>query len=229
MIRKRSRFWTVAFSMLPGAGHMYNGFMKLGVSLMALFFAVLFVSSALGLGPVMLLIPVIWFYAFFDCINKRFQDDEEFYAQEDYYLFEMDKLRSFDFGFFGRRKLIVGIVLIGFGVYILWQNTIVYLLYRLDLPEVVINTIMAFTDVIPQVAISILIIWAGISLIRGKKIEVGHSENLPADKPSDSAGQPPVAMEQPSTLPIEEIIADEEIVADEGTNEMEVDDNEQKS
>jgi hypothetical protein len=177
MIRKRSRFWTVAFSMLPGAGHMYNGFMKLGLSLMTLFFSMVFIAVTLRLGPVMLLAPVIWFYAFFDCINRRFQDDEDFYAQEDFYLFEMDKLRNFDFGFFSRRKLIVGLMLIGFGIYILWENTIMYLLYRLDLPEAVINNIMTFSDIIPQVVVSVLVIWAGIALIRGKKIEVDQANS----------------------------------------------------
>ena len=178
------------FAMLPGAGHMYNGFMKLGVSFMSLFFAIAFLSVSLRIGPIMMLAPVIWFYAFFDCINRRFQDDEEFYAQQDYYLFEMEKLRSFDFGFLVRRKMIVGIGLIAFGAYILWENTIIYMLYRLDLPDYIINNIVAFSEVLPQIAFSILVIWGGLCLIKGKKSEVdrefagasGHSGAADAAK-----------------------------------------------
>jgi len=177
MIRKRSKFWTIVFSMLPGAGHMYNGFMKLGVSLMALFFAVAFLSVTLRLGPIMMIAPVIWFYSFFDCLNKRFQDDEEFYAQTDYYLFDMDKLKQFDLGFLARRKMIVGVALILFGIYILWENTVHSLLYRLDLPDYVINGITAFSDSLPQLAFAVLVIWAGITLIRGKRSEVRKEEN----------------------------------------------------
>ena len=38
MTKKKSGFWTFIFSLLPGAAEMYMGFMKMGVSLMGLFF-----------------------------------------------------------------------------------------------------------------------------------------------------------------------------------------------
>ncbi len=38
MINKKSKFLTFVFSMLPGAGHMYMGFMNMGVSFMSAFF-----------------------------------------------------------------------------------------------------------------------------------------------------------------------------------------------
>lgn len=176
MIKKRSKFLTVVFSMLPGAGHMFNGFMKLGVSLMTLFFAVVFLSVTLGLGPVMLLTPIIWFYAFFDCLNKRFLDDEEFYAQKDYYLFDMDQPEGFNLGFFKKRKMILGIALIVFGLYIFWGGIPLHLLYRLNIAEPVMQTILYLSKLAPQVIISCLIIWAGIALIRGKKKEM-EAEN----------------------------------------------------
>ena len=34
MKNKKSRFWVFVFSFLPGAGEMYMGFMKMGLSLM---------------------------------------------------------------------------------------------------------------------------------------------------------------------------------------------------
>ena len=37
MRHKKNRFWTFLFSLFPGAGEMYMGFMKQGVSLMTLF------------------------------------------------------------------------------------------------------------------------------------------------------------------------------------------------
>jgi hypothetical protein len=172
MIKKRNKFWTLVFSMLPGAGHMYNGFMKLGVSLMALFFAVAFLSATLDLGPLMLLAPVIWFYAFFDCINKRFLDDEEFYAQEDYYLTEVGSFGKFDFSFFKKHKLIVGLGLILVGIYTLLENTMGYILSNLNLSDQMLQAISEFIHLAPQLIVSIVIIAIGIMLINGKKRQV---------------------------------------------------------
>ena len=45
MKKEKSKFLTFCFSLLPGAGHMYMGFMKMGLSLMAAFFFLIFLSS----------------------------------------------------------------------------------------------------------------------------------------------------------------------------------------
>ena len=45
MRRKKSKFLTFIFSLLPGAGEMYMGFMKMGVSLMAEFFGIIFLAT----------------------------------------------------------------------------------------------------------------------------------------------------------------------------------------
>ena len=55
MIRnKKNGFWTFCFSLLPGAGEMYLGFMKMGISLMAIFFALCGLSGILNIGVIML-------------------------------------------------------------------------------------------------------------------------------------------------------------------------------
>ncbi|MEI8216312.1 MAG: hypothetical protein WCF96_04380 [Eubacteriales bacterium] len=190
MIKKRNKFWTLVFSMLPGAGHMYNGFMKLGVSLMALFFAVAFLSATLDLGPLMLLAPVIWFYSFFDCINKRFLDDEEFYAQEDYYLTEVGSFGKLDFSFFKRHKLIIGLGLILVGIYSLLENTMGYILNNLNLSDQMLQAISEFIHLAPQLIVSIVIIAIGIMLINGKKRQVSEeivSNEIVEDKIEENA------------------------------------------
>ena len=185
MIKKRNKFWTVAFSMLPGAGHMFNGFMKLGVSLMTLFFAIAFLSASLRLGPIMLLAPIIWFYAFFDCMNKRFLSDEEFYAQKDYYIFGDVQSGIFNLDMIKRRKLVIGYGLIGFGLYILWESLLRNLVYRMDIPEPIRQAILNLSDMVPQLVIGILIIWAGIALIRGKKRELNKEADFEMDQEAE--------------------------------------------
>ena len=69
MIRKKSKGWTFIFSLLPGAGEMYMGFMKQGVSIMGLFFATIAVAATLNIGPLTIVLPIIWCYSFFNVHN----------------------------------------------------------------------------------------------------------------------------------------------------------------
>lgn len=178
MITKRSKFWTIVFAFLPGAGHMYNGFMKLGVSFMGLFFGLWMVASVINIGPIAFLAPVIWFYAFFDCINKVFQDDDEFYIQEDYYLISRENLEKMNLDIFRGRNLIVGILLIIVGIYALWNNVVLSVISRYHLlPEAVYEVLVNLGYIIPQLVVAGLIIWAGITLITGKKKEL-EAENV---------------------------------------------------
>ncbi len=186
MITKRSRFWTIVFAFLPGAGHMYNGFMKLGVSFMGLFFGLWLVVSVINIGPLAFLAPVIWFYAFFDCINKVFQDDDEFYTQEDYYLFTGEKLEKMNLIIFRERNLIVGILLVITGIYALWNNVVLSVISRYDLlPQAVYEAIVGLGRIVPQLMVGALIIWAGIALIMGKKKEIEIEEQKEEVKGDD--------------------------------------------
>lgn len=186
MITKRSKFWTLVFAFLPGAGHMYNGFMKLGVSFMGLFFGLWMVASVINIGPIAFLAPVIWFYAFFDCINRVFQDDEEFYAQEDYYLFTRESLEKMNLDIFKERNMIVGILLVIVGIYALWNNVVLSLISRYNLlPEAVYDVIVGLGHIVPQLAVGGLIIWAGIALIMGKKKEIAVEEQKDEVKTDD--------------------------------------------
>lgn len=172
MITKRSKFWTIVFAFLPGAGHMYNGFMKLGVSFMGLFFAVWAAAFVIDIGAIAFLAPVIWFYAFFDCINRVFVPDDEFYIQEDHYLFTKEQLERWNIKL-KERNLIVGIALIVVGAYTLWNNVIIHMLTTYDMiPEFAYNMIYDIGNVLPRLIVGILIIWAGIVLIQGKKKEI---------------------------------------------------------
>lgn len=177
MITKRSKFWTIVFAFLPGAGHMYNGFMKLGVSFMGLFFGLWMVASVVNIGPLAFLAPVIWFYAFFDCVNKIFQNDDEFYMQEDHYLFTREQLENMNINIFKERSLLVGAILILVGIYALWNNVVLHILSVYDLlSPAVYQAIVNFGNIIPQLVVGGLIIWAGIALIMGKKKEIDVKE-----------------------------------------------------
>lgn len=174
MRKKKSKFLTFCFSMLPGAGHMFIGFMKMGLSLMAAFFFIIFLSSWLNIGPLVFVLPLIWFYSFFDCMNKRYSTDEEFLLLEDNYLFSLEELVKIDKGIFKKHRLFTGILLLLLGAYLIWNN-ILNSLSRY-LPNEVYNAIYAITRIAPQLILGIAIIAVGAKLISGKKKEFDSND-----------------------------------------------------
>jgi hypothetical protein len=169
MKRNKSKFLAFCFSLLPGAGHMYMGFMKMGLSLMAAFFFIIFLSSFLNIAQLLFILPILWFFAFFDCMNKCYAPDEEFLRLEDNYLFSIDELVKMDKGIFKKHKLFAGIVLLILGLYLVFNN-ILDSLSNYMTPEFY-NVIDGVIRVAPKVVIGIVIIVVGVKLIIGKKRE----------------------------------------------------------
>jgi len=174
MIRKKSGFLTFCFSLLPGAGQMYMGFMKRGVSLMSAFFLLIFLASWLNLGPLMLAMPVIWFFAFFDTLNLRSMPDDEFYAMEDGYILIPDLSSGRLNTFKEKYRNIIALVLIILGVAILWTN--LYDLVRWMLPDVISNFMYQLGYYFPQLIVGFAIIAFGLYLIRGKKRDLDSQD-----------------------------------------------------
>ena len=169
MIKKKSKFLTFVLSMLPGAGHMYMGFIKTGVSFMSVFFFLIFLSSWLDTGPLLFIAPLIWFYSFFDCTNRMGLDDDKLLLLEDRYLFSIDKLVILDKDIFAKHRLISGVVLLFLGIYLLSENIMDFL--RPLIPHEFYNIIHNIMKQSPQLIIGIAIIALGIRLIKGKKME----------------------------------------------------------
>lgn len=61
---------TAALSLVPGAGHMYLGYLKDGAFLMAVFFFTAFLMGWLNLSLFLFILPVVWFYSLFDALQR---------------------------------------------------------------------------------------------------------------------------------------------------------------
>lgn len=166
MMKQRNKSATVFFSLLPGAGHMFMGFMKRGVSFMALFFLTIFLSSWLSIGPLMYLLPVLWFYSFFDCVNLAWANAEEFSLAKDAYLFQSSVFPRFSSSW----ALYGGILLVFFGVYIVFERLLSS--FESQLNRKVFEAFYAGVSMFPQLFFGIVIIVIGIRLILGKKKEL---------------------------------------------------------
>ncbi len=60
---------TLALSIIPGAGHMYLGYQNKGLFIMGVFFLSIFFMGWLGISLLLFLLPLVWFYSFFDAMH----------------------------------------------------------------------------------------------------------------------------------------------------------------
>ena len=71
-MRHKNGFWTFCFSFIPGAGQMYQGYMKRGLTLVSLFCLAMGLGLLTG-GLLAVAMPIVWMYSFFDTFNLRSQ------------------------------------------------------------------------------------------------------------------------------------------------------------
>ncbi|MFD1020773.1 hypothetical protein [Thalassobacillus hwangdonensis] len=67
---KKNTMIATILSMFPGAGHLYLGLQKRGVQLMIGFLLSIYILDVLRLSLFLFLIPVIWFFSFFDALQQ---------------------------------------------------------------------------------------------------------------------------------------------------------------
>lgn len=167
MKKQKHGFWVFIFSLIPGAGEMYMGFKKQGLSIMLLFWGAIALASITGLGWLAMFLPVIWFYSFFNVHNLKSLSEEEFYSVEDNYILHMDQF-SGDMGkFLQKHQSVVAWVLILFGICILWSRftSLLYFIVPNNMADYVYN----ICNSLPQIVIAAGIIAAGIYLLTQQK------------------------------------------------------------
>lgn len=177
MTRKKNKFLTFLCSLLPGAGHMYMGFMKMGLSLMGSFFLTIFLGAIFDLDAFLFLLPIIWFYAFLDANNKNTTEDEEFYQLEDDYLFHLNQFDHLSHIWNEKGNLFLAIILILTGLYFLVNPLFQWFLSYYHMTNAQRDLLGTIYDKVPQFLLAIVIIAIGIRMIRGKKKEFDQLDN----------------------------------------------------
>lgn len=172
MTRKKSGFLTFICSLLPGAGEMYMGFMKMGVSLMGAFFLIIALASWLEIGPLVFVAFIAWFYSFFHVHNLASMPDEEFYALEDDYLFHFENVGK-QAEEAQKKKKIIAAILILIGVILLWKSIFCALLFWF--PDV-FDVLNGMGRLLAKVIVGLIIIALGVYMIRGKKQSIYGEE-----------------------------------------------------
>lgn len=175
MTKQKRGFWLFIFSLLPGAGELYMGFRKMGLSIMILFFGTIACASMLNINALIFLLPIIWFYSFFNVHNIKCLSDEEFMSLEDDYIFHIEALMEDNKSLVKKYRSTLAFLLIIFGISGLW-NVLTFWLAGL-IPETIYAYIQDFGYQLPSLVISILLIVIGIKLIKGKREELDKNED----------------------------------------------------
>lgn len=148
---------TLLFAFIPGAGQMYQGYMKRGLSLM-LMCCVIGVLAML-FAPIALFLMLVFMYSFFDTLNLRAQIALGNAPADDYLVHLDPKDKRLARLLLDSHKL-VGWALIAFGSLIAYQNLIMNtlgdLVYRWGHSSPVFRALYLVMDSLPDVVVCVV-------------------------------------------------------------------------
>ena len=168
---KKNAFLTFIFACIPGAGQMYYGYMKRGLSMITFF--CLFIMAGTLVDVLVVGSVIVWMYSFFDTYDLiRHMAAGE--PKEDSLLVpgnyeEIKKLLP-------QHNRLIGWGLVGFGVWALYDTFISTWLYTLLCSLVGNGYAYDIITGIPNVVIAALLIFAGLKLL-GLHPETKHGDD----------------------------------------------------
>ena len=167
---------TFIFAFCPGAGQMYQGYMKRGLSLITMFCLFIILGSTTGLDALVVGCIVVYMYSFFDTLNLRAQLAAE-KAPEDDYLVHFNWHDARMTQFMGESHKLVGWGLIALGAIVFYNNIIMRVLgdvmWRWGQDNPVFRAIYLMLDALPQIVVCVALIVCGMWLVRGPKNKKG--------------------------------------------------------
>lgn len=177
MQKQKKGFWLFIFSLIPGAGEMYMGFKKQGLSIMLLFYSLFAIGASTGMDWIIMFFPIVWFYSFFNVHNLKSLSEEEFYSVEDNYILHLDEFLGNTSVILTKYRLVVAILMITFGASILWSGLSDALYWVL--PHGLANLLNSIGYMLPQLVLAVCIILGGVYLLKHKKeTETSQTDDL---------------------------------------------------
>ena len=195
MTKKKKGFWLFIFSLIPGAGEMYMGFRRQGISIMLLFWSLIALASGTAMEWIIMFVPILWFYSFFNVHNLKSLSEEEFHSVEDSYVLHLDRLVGDSEAFLDKYRILIAVVLIVFGATILWNN-FTEILYWI-LPYNLANMLSSISYKLPQIIVAAGIIGLGLYILTEKKRRLAKEEE--ENKENEHYWEPYRPYQQPET------------------------------
>ena len=238
MARQKNKILMFLFSLIPGAGQMYMGFMKQGLSLMTIFATLCAVGIWLDIKPLLFFAPIILLYSFFDATHKNSMDAEAFKKLEDHYLWGDDWM-DWSEGLkdsISRRdgKKAMGTVLYIVAACMIW-SVVKYFADIIYGPTSLPGAVIAK---IPVAVVAVFVLWAGRKLMKSASDEekrfyrgmpypyaqsMGihmNGERMP--NPWERVWSDPQRMQHPEQEPVRETVVEEAAAAQETAEKAKV-------
>ena len=164
---KKNMFFTFCFSFIPGAGQMYQGYMKRRLSLMILLGLAFALTSIISMPLFAIPIPIIFAYSFFDTYNIRNKIGTDL-QEKDAFIWEStsigDAINKLNMK---KKSTWIGVILIFIGVYLLFNSVIRQLAYNYDIEWLYIS-IRSIMDYLPPILIAGVCIGVGAKFVSKK-------------------------------------------------------------
>lgn len=154
---KKSKSIATFLSIFPGAGHLYLGLQKRGIQLMAAFLFSIYILDILRLGIFLFLIPIIWFYSFFDAMQKVSKYGEEEIEDVPIISYLIDHQKW------------VGIGLVVMGLYYLLMNVLIPVFSPMLYDVIQVDLMYWVQRYFQTGLVCVLLIGGGIKLLSGNK------------------------------------------------------------
>lgn len=159
---KKNALLTFIFACIPGAGQMYYGYMRRGLSLVTLFC----VASGIGviIPPILLATPIIWMYAFFDTydlirylVSGNPKPDDFIWGDR----IDLGRFKTFT----PRGNRIIGWVLVACGVWVLFDSWVAPILHDVFITLGIEYLYYNLVGQLPTIIVAGLLIYFGIRLL----------------------------------------------------------------
>lgn len=182
---KKNGILTFLFAFVPGAGQMYQGYMKRGLSLITMFCLFIMAGAMTGLDPLIGGCLIVYMYSFFDTFNLRAQIMAD-NAPEDDYLVHINWQDKRMQQFMMDSHKLLGWGLIALGAMVAYQNIIMRVLgdvmWRWGQNNPFFRAVYLVLDELPQIVACVALVICGIWLVRGPK---GKKNRKKPEPPQD--------------------------------------------
>lgn len=167
---RKSGFWTVCFAFIPGAGQMYQGYMRRGLSMGLLVVLPFMLAAFMGMDVLIFPCLILYMYSFFDTLNLRSQITAG-NPPEDDYLVHMNGVGGDLDLLLAKRHHLVGWALVVLGVFSLYNNFISPWLWDLasffGYESLAANLIRSIVNGIPNLVVAVALVIVGLWLVKG--------------------------------------------------------------
>lgn len=167
---RKNRTLATIIAIFPGAAHLYLSMTKRGIQLMAVFLFSVYVLDVLRLSLFFFLIPILWFFSFFDALQSISKYENGTLT---------DKPLVENWTAYQRS---IGVILIVLGAYYIFSDVFVQFLYQF-LPASR-NYMYLINNFSQTLIVALLLIGGGIRLLMYRKQQLKPEPASPATYPT---------------------------------------------